>query len=79
MRWRRYCPKTEGGENVEGIGVRGYLEIAKEEDRLAVATILFKHGYSVSPKRVKKDGKSYKYLLYYEKKSLDRLEGDVEP
>ena len=50
---------------MEGIGVRGYLEIAKEEDRLAVATILFKHGYSVSPKRVKKDGKSYKYLLYY--------------
>ena len=25
------------------------------------------------------DDKSYKYLLYYEKKSLDRLEGDVEP
>ena len=64
---------------MEGIGVRGYLEIAKEEDRLTVAAILFKYGYSVSPKRVKKDGKAYKYLLHYEKKSLDRLEGDVEP
>lgn len=64
---------------MEGIGVRGYLDIAKEEDRLTVASILFKHGYTVSPKRVKKDGKAYKYLVYYEKKSMDRLEGDVEP
>ena len=63
---------------MEGIGVRGYLEIAKEEDRLTVAAILFKYGYSVSPKRVKKDRKAYKYLLHYEKKSLDRLEGDAE-
>ena len=54
------------------------MEIAKEEDRLTVAAILFKYGYSVSPKRVKKDGKAYKYLLHYEKKSLDRLEGDAE-
>lgn len=64
---------------MEGIGVRGYLDIAKEEDRLAIASILYKYGYTVSPKRVKKDGKSYKYLVYYEKRSLDRLEGDVEP
>jgi hypothetical protein len=63
---------------MEDIGVRGYLDIAKEEDRLVVASVLFKHGYTVSPKRVKKDGKSYKYLVYYEKKSMDRLEGDVE-
>lgn len=63
---------------MEEISIRGYLEIPKEEDRLAIATILFKHGYSVSPKRTKKDGKSYRYFVYYEKRSLDRLEGDDE-
>jgi len=61
---------------MEGIGVRGYLDIAKEEDRLTIASILFKHGYTVSPKRVKKDGKAYKYLVYYEKSAMDKLESD---
>lgn len=63
---------------MEEIAVKGYLEIPKEEDRLAIASILFKHGYSVSPKRARKDGKSYRYFVYYEKRSLDRPEGGDE-
>lgn len=59
------------------IAMRGYLDIPKEEDRLAIASILFKHGYTVSPKRVKKDGRAYKYLVCYEKQSMDSLEVEL--
>lgn len=56
---------------------RGYLDIPKEEDRLAIAAILYKYGYTVSPKRVRKDGRSFKYLVFYEKQGQDVLEDDV--
>lgn len=59
-----------------GIADKGYLDIPKEEDRITIASILFKHGYSVSPKRVKKDGRSNKYLVYYEKRSQDIQDGE---
>lgn len=59
-----------------GIADKGYLDIPKEEDRLTIASILFKHGYTVSPKRLKKDGRSYKYLVYYEKQSQDIQDGE---
>lgn len=59
-----------------GIADKGYLDIPREEDRLTIASILFKHGYTVSPKRVKKDGRSYKYLVYYEKQSQDIQDGE---
>ena len=53
------------------LATKGYLDIPKEEDRLTIASILYKHGYTVSPKRVKKDGRSNKYLVYFEKQSID--------
>lgn len=56
------------------IAVRGYLDIPKEEDRLTIASILFKHGYTVSPKRIRKDGRSFKYLVLYEKQGQDIAE-----
>lgn len=59
------------------LAARGYLDIPKEEDRLTIAAILYKHGYTVSPKRVKKDGRSNKYLVFYEKQGQDVLEDDV--
>lgn len=64
---------------MEGIAIKGYLDIPKEEDRLTIASILFKHGYTVSPKRVKKDGRSNKYLVYYEKQSQDIQEVEGTP
>ena len=58
-------------------GANGYVRIAKEEDRLIVAQILLKNGYTISPRRVKKDGKSYVYLLKYE--LLDPgIEGELQ-
>ena len=59
------------------LAARGFLDIPKEEDRLTIAAILYKPGYTVSPKRVKKDGRSYKYLVFYEKQGQDVLEDDV--
>lgn len=59
------------------LAARGYLDIPKEEDRLTIASILYKHGYTVSPKRVKKDGRSNKYLVYFEKQSMDVSEDDA--
>ena len=47
-------------------GSKGFIRIAKEEDRIIVAQVLLKNGYTISPKRMKKDGKSYVYLLGYE-------------
>ncbi len=59
------------------LAAKGYLDIPKEEDRLTIASILYKHGYTVSPKKVRKDGRSNKYLVYFEKQSQDVLEDDV--
>lgn len=53
---------------------RGYLKIKKEEDRAAVASILFQNGYTVSTVRKKKNGKTYEYYVKYEKQALDTEE-----
>lgn len=52
----------------------GYLRIAKEEDRATVATILYKNGYSVSPVRIKRNGKTYEYYVKFTKKPIDAPE-----
>ena len=49
----------------------GYLKIANENDRQAVASILFKNGYTVRTVRAKKNGKTYEYFVRYEKNPLD--------
>lgn len=39
-----------------------YLKIGSEADRVTVASILFRNGYSVQPVKQKKDGRSNEYL-----------------
>ncbi len=44
------------------------IKIGKEEDRLTVANILVKNGYTVRIVRVKRDsGKSYDFYLEFDK------------
>ena len=52
----------------------GYIEIDNEPDRIAVASILFKNGYTASKVRQKRNGKAYKYFVKYEKKCPDEPE-----
>lgn len=52
---------------------KGYLQIANEADRLAVASILVKNGYTVTPLR-KKRGSSWEQLLGYERRGRDLRE-----
>ena len=47
----------------------GLLKIGNEADRVTVASILYKNGYSVSPVRKKKNGKTYEYFVSYEMRS----------
>ena len=54
-----------------------YIRIANENERAEVAKILYKNGYSISPVRKKKNGKSYEYYVGYEMKSRD-LDEDEE-
>ena len=55
----------------------GYLRIASEQDRITVAAILYKHGYSVTPARKKKRvGNGYDYFIKYETKPLTVTEVD---
>jgi hypothetical protein len=42
-----------------------YLKIGSEADRVTVASILFRNGYSVQPVKQKKDGRSHEYLVKY--------------
>ena len=42
-----------------------YLKIGSEADRVTVASILYKNGYSVQPVKQKKDGRSNEYLVKY--------------
>lgn len=42
-----------------------YLKIGSEADRVTVASILFRNGYSVQPVKQKKDGRSNEYLVKY--------------
>ena len=52
------------------IGDVGYLRIGNAEDRAAVAEILYKNGYTVSPAR-KKKGKSFEYYVRYEIRDME--------
>lgn len=52
----------------------GYLRINNEADRISVASVLYKNGYTVRPVRKKKNGKSYEYFLFYQLNSLDEGE-----
>lgn len=54
---------------------RGYLSIANEADRLAVAAILVKNGYTVTPLR-KKRGSTWEQILGYERRGRDLREDD---
>lgn len=60
------------------VGEKGCLRIGNEADRVAVASILYKNGYTVRPVRRKKNAKSYEYFLSYKLNSLDDTEGDDE-
>ena len=55
-----------------------YLRIANENDRIEVAGVLFKNGYTVKLVRKKKNGKSYEYYVGYESMDKDIAEGDDE-
>ena len=57
--------------------IGGDNPIASEPDRIALAQILFKHGYTVSTVRYKKDGKSFVYCVKYEQKPQDIKEEDL--
>lgn len=61
-----------------GLGDKGFLRIANENDRLMVASILFKNGYSIYPVRTRRDGKSFQYLIQYEIRSRDISEEDSD-
>lgn len=58
------------------VGDKGYLRIGNEADRVAVASILYKNGYTVKPVRRKKNGRSYEYYVFYQMNSLDDEECD---
>ena len=60
------------------VGEMGYLRIGNEADRVMVASVLYKNGYTVRPVRRKKNGKSYEYYLFYQLNSLDDMEGEDE-
>ena len=61
----------------ETIGSHGYLKIGNEADRITVASILYKNGYSVSPVRKKRDSKAYEYYVEYEQKSRNITEAEA--
>lgn len=46
-------------------GDEGYLRVGNEADRIEIASILCKNGYTVSIKRKKRNGKTYEYYVYY--------------
>jgi len=51
---------------MDHIGHQGYLKIGNEADRIAVASILYKNGYTVKPVRKKKNSRSYEYYVGYQ-------------
>lgn len=54
----------------------GVLRISNEADRMTVVAILYKNGYSVSPIRRKKNGRSYEYFIKYSyNESIDGIGG----
>lgn len=56
----------------------GYLRIENEADRLAVASILYKNRYSITPVRIKKNGKTYEYLLKFKRVVYDQQDAAVD-
>lgn len=54
----------------EEIGSRGVIRIKNEADRVTVATILYKNGYTVRPVRTKANGKTYEYYVEYTTQSM---------
>jgi len=48
-----------------------YLQVGNEADRVTIASILYKNGYSVSPVRKKKNGRSFEYYIAYWKAPTD--------
>ena len=52
----------------------GYLKLGNDEERAAVASILFKNGYTVRTVKKKRDGKSYDKLVEFELRATDVLE-----
>jgi len=60
------------------LGDRGYLKIGNEADRVTVASILYKNGYTTRPVRRKKNGKNYEYFVRYELNCLGDEEGKNE-
>ena len=56
----------------------GFLRVANEADRVTVAAILFKNGYSVSTVRRKKNGKTYEYFVEFQSKPADMTEEATE-
>lgn len=55
----------------EDLASRGTIRIKSEADRVAVATILYKNGYTVRPVRSKKNGNSYEYYVEYTTRSME--------
>jgi len=51
------------------IGDSGYLRIEGKDDRVLVASILYKNGYTVQKVRRKKNQKTYEYLVKYDTNS----------
>ena len=60
------------------VGGRGYLRVGNEADRVTIASILYKNGYTVRPIRRKKNNKSYEYYISYQMNSLDEVENDAD-
>ncbi len=60
---------------------KGCLKIGNEEDRRAIAALLFKNGYTVSTVRCKKNEKTFEYFVKYElvgtEKGVDVTEAEV--
>lgn len=53
----------------------GYLEIGNSDDRVAVASLLFKNGYTVSLAKEKiKNNRSYTYFVKYCKETPNDME-----
>ena len=55
----------------------GLLKIKDREDRVAVAMVLFKNGYTVAPKRKKISPKNYEQYLEFSRAPED-LEEEVK-
>lgn len=51
------------------LGQSGFIRVTNREERMMVANILFREGYTVRPVRTKINGKNYDYLIHYEMQS----------